>query len=217
MYLESPLKSAGRALAFAVIACAMLMGVTVAANAQTEPTLTFNAETVTGVESVTPRFTWSTEPEADSCAASGHPEWTGPKLPNGSADLSAVTQSAVFTLSCDWIGGRATLKWTPPTKNTDGSDFTNPAGVRIHYGRSSGVLSETLDVNDPSPPLSQYVVDGLAAGDWYFALRTLNEAGVESNLSNVVKKTVLPSATITRTISVIVNPKPAAVTDLSVE
>lgn len=199
-----------------LIAFLVALGGTIA-HAQTEPTLTFTSETVTGVENVTPRFTWSTEPAADSCTASGHPEWAGAKPSSGTEELAPITQSATFTLTCEWIGGRAKLSWTPTTKNTDGTPFNDPAGIRIHYGRASGVLTETKDVMEPSPPLSEYVLDGLAPGRWYFAVRALNSAGVASDLSNEATKVVMASTNVNRTVSIVVNPKPERVTDLSVE
>jgi hypothetical protein len=65
--------------------------------------------------------------------------------------------------------GSATLSWTPPTRNTDGSTLTNLAGYRIVYGNSPGSLNKTVQVANPGT--SRYVVDNLATGTWYFSVR----------------------------------------------
>jgi hypothetical protein len=93
----------------------------------------------------------------------------------------AVTQAQTQTRS-------ATLSWTPPTANTDGSTLTNLAGYRIVYGTSSTVLSQTINVSNPG--VTNYVVDGLAPGTYYFALKAYTSQGVESSVSNVVSKVI---------------------------
>lgn len=84
--------------------------------------------------------------------------------------------------------GAATLAWTPPTQNTDGTALTNLAGYSIHYGTSSGALSRTISVNSAST--SQYVIEGLAPGTWYFAMRAITSAGSESTLSSITSKLI---------------------------
>jgi hypothetical protein len=76
----------------------------------------------------------------------------------------------------------ATLSWTPPTQNEDGSPLTNLAGYRIRYGSSSGNYSSTISVNTAG--IARHVVDGLAPGRYYFVLSSVNSAGVESRYSN---------------------------------
>jgi hypothetical protein len=84
--------------------------------------------------------------------------------------------------------GTASLSWTPPTQNTDGTALTNLAGYRIVYGTAAGSLTRTIQV--PNAALSTYIVDALAAGTWYFAVSAYTSAGLESVLSNTVTKTV---------------------------
>lgn len=84
--------------------------------------------------------------------------------------------------------GSASLSWIPPTRNTDGTTLTTLAGYRIAYGTSSTSLSQT--VNLANPGLSNYVIDNLARGTWYFAVRAYTSTGVESGLSPVVTKTI---------------------------
>ena len=84
--------------------------------------------------------------------------------------------------------GSASLSWTPPTRNTDGSSLTNLAGYRITYGTSASALSKTITVSNPG--MTSYVVDGLAAGTWYFAIKAYTSSGSESATSSVASKSV---------------------------
>jgi len=84
--------------------------------------------------------------------------------------------------------GSATLSWTPPTQNDDGSTLSDLAGYRIQYGTSSGALTQTIQVANPT--VATYVVNGLASGTWFFAVRAYNAAGAESANSNIASKTI---------------------------
>lgn len=80
----------------------------------------------------------------------------------------------------------ATLSWTPPTQNTNGTALTNLAGFRIHYGTTPD-LAQTIQLASPS--VTRHTVN-LAPGTYYFAVSAYNTAGVQSD----------PSATISRVI-----------------
>jgi hypothetical protein len=84
--------------------------------------------------------------------------------------------------------GTATLSWTPPTANSDGTTLTNLAGYRIYYGTSASALTQQIQLANPG--LSTYVVSSLARGTYYFSVRAYNTSGVESTPSNVVSKTI---------------------------
>ncbi len=84
--------------------------------------------------------------------------------------------------------GTATLSWTPPTANSDGSALTNLAGYRIYYGTSASSLTRQIQVANAG--ISTYVVSGLTGGTYYFAVRAYNSAGVESTSSNIVTKII---------------------------
>jgi len=85
--------------------------------------------------------------------------------------------------------GTATVSWTPPTTNTDGSALTDLAGYRVAYGRSASDLTESASVNNPG--VSNFTVNNLALGQWFFAVYAVNSAGIESDVSNVGTKTIL--------------------------
>lgn len=84
--------------------------------------------------------------------------------------------------------GTATLDWTPPTENSDGSTLTNLAGYTVYYGTSPDGLTESVKVSNPG--LTAYTVSNLTSGTWYFAVTSYSAAGVESGRSAVVSTTI---------------------------
>jgi hypothetical protein len=85
--------------------------------------------------------------------------------------------------------GSATLSWTPPTTNSDGTPLTNLAGFRVVYGQASRQYSQALDI--PSAVVTSAMIENLATGTWYFAVKAYTAAGVESDVSNEASKTIL--------------------------
>jgi hypothetical protein len=107
------------------------------------------------------------------------------------SDGKVTTSLAAFSISVSASGsgsGSATLSWTAPTRNTDGSTLSNLAGYRIAYGTSSSSLSRTIQVTNPG--LTTYVVQNLSPGTYYFAVRSYSSTGVESSNSSVASKTI---------------------------
>lgn len=84
--------------------------------------------------------------------------------------------------------GSATLSWTPPTQNTNGTALTNLAGYRIYYGTSPSSLTRTVQLS--SAGLTRYVVSDLSAATWYFSIRAYTSTGGESASSSTVSKIV---------------------------
>ncbi|HEX2494029.1 MAG TPA: putative Ig domain-containing protein [Steroidobacter sp.] len=101
---------------------------------------------------------------------------------------SAFLPAFAITVAQPTTSGSATLSWTPPTQNTDGSALTNLAGFRIAYGTSPSALNQSIQIANPS--VTSYVVSGLSSGVWYFAVRAYASTGVESALSNAASKTI---------------------------
>lgn len=81
-----------------------------------------------------------------------------------------------------------TISWALPTTNTDGTALTNLAGYHIHYGTDSSALDQEIDV--PSPDLTQYVIQNLTAGTYYFSVSSYNTDGTEGVDSSLVSVTV---------------------------
>jgi hypothetical protein len=84
--------------------------------------------------------------------------------------------------------GNATLSWQAPTTDTNGAPLTDLAGYRIYYGTSATDLSDTIQLT--SVGLQTYVIQNLASGTWYFAIKAVASTGVESAFSDVVSKTI---------------------------
>jgi hypothetical protein len=108
------------------------------------------------------------------------------KVSDGS--LTASLPAFSIVVSSTTTTGSATLSWTPPTLNTDGTTLTNLAGYRILYGTSAGALTRTIQVANPG--VSRYVVENLSAGTWYFSVRAYTSSGAESSLSNTASTSV---------------------------
>jgi hypothetical protein len=83
--------------------------------------------------------------------------------------------------------GSATLSWTPPTTNSDGSALTDLAGYKVYWGQTQGSYPNTVTLG---AGLSSYVVGSLSAGTWYFVMTSVNSSGIESAQSNVGSKTI---------------------------
>ncbi len=84
--------------------------------------------------------------------------------------------------------GSATLSWTAPTKNTDGSPITGLAGYHVYYGMDPNNLTHTVNVAGAAA--TSYVVTGLNTGKYYFAVSAYNAMGRESVKSNIASKTI---------------------------
>ncbi len=81
------------------------------------------------------------------------------------SDGTNRTSLPTFNIAVNAAGsstGSATLSWTPPTSNTNGSTLSNLAGYRIYYGTSSSNLSRTVQVANAG--LTRYVVSGSVGG-----------------------------------------------------
>lgn len=107
------------------------------------------------------------------------------------SDGTNRTSLRAFNIAVNAVGGSngsATLSWTPPTRNTNGSTLTNLAGYRVYYGTSASNLSRTVQVANAG--LTRYVVSDLSAGTWYFAVRAYTSNGSESANSTTGSKVV---------------------------
>jgi Calx-beta domain/Fibronectin type III domain len=106
------------------------------------------------------------------------------------AILGSVNSRAIVTINGEATAttGIATLSWTAPTHDTNGSPITDLAGYNLHYGKTSTTMTNVIAVNDPAS--ASYVIRNLAPGTWYFAVVAYNTQAVESTFSNVVSKTI---------------------------
>jgi hypothetical protein len=77
----------------------------------------------------------------------------------------------------------ATLSWSAPLTNSDGSPLTDLAGYRIYYGTVPANLVQTVQVGAAARSVD---IDGLSAGIWYFAMASVNAHGIESERTGTV-------------------------------
>lgn len=99
----------------------------------------------------------------------------------------------VFSMAC-WAG-EATLSWTAPTQNTDGSALTDLAGFKIYAGLVQGGPYGDVSITINNPTTTTFVVPGLAEGTtYYFVTTAFNSANPvqESDFSNEVSKLIPP-------------------------
>jgi hypothetical protein len=105
------------------------------------------------------------------------------------SDGTATASLPAFSLSVLQAStGNATVSWTAPTTNSDGTALTDLASYRILYGRATNTLDQSAQVNNPG--LTSYTVENLAQGTWYFAVVAVNTAGTTSDPSNVTSKAI---------------------------
>jgi hypothetical protein len=198
-----------------ILALLLALGIS-SAIAQTAPSITFGANVTTGNGSVTPVLTWSTTPTAQTCVASG--DWTGSKAVSGTQTLESITKSATYNLACTWPGDNTiTLTWTPPTANTDGSTLTDLDGYKVYYGTSASMSAN--QIKEVAAGLNTVTLGPLAAGTWYMVMSAINQADVESVKAPVppVSKTLTASASVSKTVGIVVNPVPMAPTNITVQ
>jgi hypothetical protein len=96
---------------------------------------------------------------------------------------------AAFSIAVQAVAtGSATLSWTPPTLNSDGSPLTNLAGFKVYWGTSQNNLASSATINNPG--ITSYMVENLVPGTYFFATTAFNSSGTESDRSNTASKTI---------------------------
>ncbi len=94
-----------------------------------------------------------------------------------------------FSIAVDAIAlGTATLSWEAPTTNVDGSPLDNLAGYEIAWGGASGNYPNSVTVMNPG--ITSYVVENLANGTHFFAVKSISASGLKSTFSNEASKTI---------------------------
>lgn len=173
------------------------------------------AATPTGTISVTPNngpaplsvtVAWNVSGAA-TCTASG--DWSGSKATSGSEVVSGLAAGTrTFILNCNdgqAVTGTASLSWTPPTQNTNGTPLTDLVSYKVYRSTSAATIESGTVVVVPAPATGTQIA-GLANGTWYFGVKATASDGDDSVMSAVVSKTITQgggaSATFTATANV---------------
>jgi Putative Ig domain len=87
--------------------------------------------------------------------------------------------------------GTATLSWSPPELNTDGSPFNRNdlAGYRVYHGTNPQNLIDVREVSNSGQTV--YTLNQLSPGTHYFAVAVVTVSGIESALSAIGSKTIM--------------------------
>ena len=105
------------------------------------------------------------------------------------SDGEASDSLGAFTVTVSQAAlGNVTLNWNAPTQNTDGSPLTDLAGYKIFYGTSSRNYDHEIDIGNPG--MTTYVVDNLVPDTYFFAAKSFNTSGVDSDFSGEAVRTV---------------------------
>lgn len=105
------------------------------------------------------------------------------------SDGKASTALGPFAITVNALSnGQASLSWTAPTQNADGTALTNLSGYKIHYGTDPAALTKTITVSNST--VTTYLVEDLSPATWYFAVTSTTSAGAESDYSNLVNKAI---------------------------
>ena len=80
------------------------------------------------------------------------------------------------------------LQWSMPSTRSDGISIAQSdlAGYRIYMGSTESTLQLISTIENPQT--LTFTVSDLAAGSYYFAVSTYDKNGLESSLSNTIKR-----------------------------
>src|SRR5687767_2087382 len=105
------------------------------------------------------------------------------------SDGRLVATLPAFSISVEQASlGSAMLSWVAPTTRVDGSPLGNLAGFRIRYGTAVGSYPNQLEI--PNPGITSCVIENLPAGTYFFVAVAYDAAGVKSERSAPVSKTI---------------------------
>jgi hypothetical protein len=179
--------------------------------ANSAPSISGNPTTVVVVGTAYSFTPSATDPDNDvlTFSATNLPSWLDPDSSTGTitgtpgngdigqfdnivisvSDGSLSAALPAFSLTVQQTAdGKATLTWTPPTQNNDGSALTDLSGYRIYIGTESGIYNQNITVGTAG--IATYVIENLVPDTYYFVITAVNQLGVESDLSNEAVFTV---------------------------
>jgi hypothetical protein len=105
-----------------------------------------------------------------------------------SASLSPLS---IEVVEPEPVVGSVSLAWTPPATRTDGSalDMSEIGGYKIYMGTTADDMQQVMDLADST--ITDYVMENLDSGDYYFAVTIYDTEGNESAFSNIAQKSTM--------------------------
>ena len=107
---------------------------------------------------------------------------------------------AILIISTAAQAADVTLAWDPSATAT-------VTGYTVHYGPVSG-LSDDYEYKVNAGNVTQFTVEGLPPGVWYFAVKAYDAAGNQSPFSNEVNTTLVSAPGLDRPHTPISTPVP---------
>lgn len=105
------------------------------------------------------------------------------------SDGQASDTLSAFSISVEAISlGSASLSWTAPTQNEDGTQLTDLAGYKLYWGTTPGSYPNSATIDNPT--VTTYLVENLSPGTYEFVATSYNASGVESRFSGTATKVV---------------------------
>lgn len=164
--------------------------------AVTDSGSTTDTSTDTSTGSTDEQVAGTTEPDTSGDVTSGGDTSTDSTTEETVADTGTDTNTETSEPVTETTpeetvpANAALLSWTAPLTRENGESLAmgEIAGFEVVYGTSAETLDQSLAIGDAS--VDQLLVDQLAEGTWYFAIRTLDTDGNRSSLSEVVYKQI---------------------------
>jgi hypothetical protein len=178
-------------------------------------TVNLTASPTTGTCPYSSNLSWSAT-NASACTKSG--SWSGSAGASGSQPVEINSAQMTFTLTCSAATESATVRWTNPTQNVDGSAATLKGNKVYHAAISNDVANAPPIVLTPAT--TSYVLTGLPAGPRYVGVRATSNVSpfFDSDMAGPATTTItLPSgaATVQATCSTPPTPKPPTAVTIS--
>ncbi len=82
--------------------------------------------------------------------------------------------------------GQVSLAWDAPTTYVDGTPISGPIGFKVYYGTASGAYTQIVDVHTAT----NWSINTLTQGTWYFQVTCYDSNGSESDFSNEISTTI---------------------------
>jgi len=109
--------------------------------------------------------------------------WPGIQI--GASDGTADASLPLFAITVEpGPGGAVVVGWNRPVQNTDSSSLTDLAGYRVYWGTDPHRLESSATIQTVGT--TNYRVEPLPSGTWYFVVTAFNDQNIESDPSDPV-------------------------------